>query len=252
MELDQALELAVVSSWEELIAPNESCAIHVQYENVPDLAVNSLEVWTVRNRGYENLVCTYSISRSDPPAARLHFANSYHSQVLADNLDFIMRNQRQFSRPSDHSIHGLVQIDPPSEEDKKRATVWSQSARAALAGISVNTLKSNTSRDPENLISEKEKTAMSDRNQAKPNEEQIRRRAYELFSARGRADGNDLDDWLAAEQELLDLHSSSTQKTRTAAAGQGRSDQGSEADSQHGSSAHRDRSNPSREFSSSR
>lgn len=32
--------------------------------------------------------------------------------------------------------------------------------------------------------------------------EQIARRAYELFVARGRAEGHDLEDWLQAEREL--------------------------------------------------
>jgi hypothetical protein len=32
--------------------------------------------------------------------------------------------------------------------------------------------------------------------------ERIARRAYELYMARGRADGQDFDDWLAAEQQL--------------------------------------------------
>lgn len=41
--------------------------------------------------------------------------------------------------------------------------------------------------------------------------EQIRQRAYELYEARGREDGHDLDDWLLAEVEL-------TQKRRTRAA----------------------------------
>ncbi len=34
-------------------------------------------------------------------------------------------------------------------------------------------------------------------------EEQIRRRAYELYEARGREDGHELDDWLQAEAEIL-------------------------------------------------
>ena len=34
-------------------------------------------------------------------------------------------------------------------------------------------------------------------------EEQIRRRAYQLYEARGREDGRDLDDWLQAEREVL-------------------------------------------------
>lgn len=33
------------------------------------------------------------------------------------------------------------------------------------------------------------------------NEEEIRRRAYELYEARGRGDGHDLEDWLEAEAE---------------------------------------------------
>lgn len=61
---------------------------------------------------------------------------------------------------------------------------------------------------------------MSDRKQAKPTEEEIQQRAYEIYEARGREDGKDVDDWFAAETELWESYSSSPQKTRTAAAGQ--------------------------------
>jgi len=43
-------------------------------------------------------------------------------------------------------------------------------------------------------------------------QEQIRRRAYELYEQRGRDDGHELDDWLRAESELAQ------QKAMTAAA----------------------------------
>jgi hypothetical protein len=43
-------------------------------------------------------------------------------------------------------------------------------------------------------------------------QEQIRRRAYELYEQRGRDDGHELDDWLLAESELAQ------QKAMTAAA----------------------------------
>ena len=33
-------------------------------------------------------------------------------------------------------------------------------------------------------------------------QEQIARRAYELYEARGREDGHDLEDWLCAEAEI--------------------------------------------------
>jgi len=36
-------------------------------------------------------------------------------------------------------------------------------------------------------------------------EEDIARRAYEAYEARGRQDGHDLDDWLQAERELREV-----------------------------------------------
>jgi hypothetical protein len=35
-------------------------------------------------------------------------------------------------------------------------------------------------------------------------EEQIRTRAYELYEARNRGDGHDVEDWLEAEAEITD------------------------------------------------
>jgi len=43
-------------------------------------------------------------------------------------------------------------------------------------------------------------------------EEQIRRRAYELYEEHGRQDGHELDHWLQAEEEITQ------NKTRTIAA----------------------------------
>jgi hypothetical protein len=49
-----------------------------------------------------------------------------------------------------------------------------------------------------------------------PTEQQIRKRAYELYLERQRECGGPLDDWLEAEAELLlkrDLHRDLTPKT---------------------------------------
>jgi Protein of unknown function (DUF2934) len=40
-------------------------------------------------------------------------------------------------------------------------------------------------------------------------ENDIARRAFELYCDRGREDGHDVDDWLTAERELRDVSSSS-------------------------------------------
>jgi hypothetical protein len=137
MELDRALELAVVSSWGDLVKGGDPCSVRVEYRKVPNLPLDSLEVWTVRNRGYGTLVCRYSVAPSNSPSLssevpRVHFANSYHSKMLVKDLDFIMRNQGQFTRPADRSIHGWVRIDCPSDVDRNDAAIWSRTVPQEL------------------------------------------------------------------------------------------------------------------------
>jgi len=72
---------------------------------------------------------------------------------------------------------------------------------------------------------------MADLYQDVPTRDQIQLRAYELYVKRGREDGRDVEDWLAAETELRNQHSSSTgrldkrddsqQRPRTLAASSG-------------------------------
>ena len=49
-------------------------------------------------------------------------------------------------------------------------------------------------------------------------EQQIRERAYEIFLARGGQNGDEVSDWLAAEQELTKSYQPQGKKTRAAAA----------------------------------
>ena len=131
MDLDRALELAVVSSWGDLVKAGDPCSVRVEYRKVPNLPLDALEVWTVRNRGYGTLVCRYSVGPSNSPSLsselpRVRFANSYDSEMLIKNLNFIVRNQGQFTRPADRSIHGWVRIDCPSDADRNDAAAWSK------------------------------------------------------------------------------------------------------------------------------
>jgi hypothetical protein len=135
IELDRALELAVLSSWHDLVKPGEAPTVRVEYKDVSDVPLECLEVWTGKGRGYGTLVCRYSVAPPVSASGRVEvptilFANSYHSKMLADGLDFIMRNQEHFTRPSHGSLYGLVEIKGPSEEDLTDATAWSQAFRA--------------------------------------------------------------------------------------------------------------------------
>jgi hypothetical protein len=56
------------------------------------------------------------------------------------------------------------------------------------------------------------RTSKQTREGASELQEQIRRRAYELYEQRGRDDGRDLDDWLQAESDVT------AEKAKTVAA----------------------------------
>ena len=50
-----------------------------------------------------------------------------------------------------------------------------------------------------------------------PLEEQIQRRAYELYVERGSESGSDLDDWLQAEEEIRRIHEQNVGSKRSVA-----------------------------------
>lgn len=138
MELDRAFELAVAASWEDVVKPGDTSSVHVEYEKQPGLPLSSLSVWTIRNHGYGTLVCRYYVAPlgflpSASEVTSVRFANSYRSKTLADCLHFIMANQGQFTRPTDRSIHGLVQLECPTEEERNEATAWYRTASIEVA-----------------------------------------------------------------------------------------------------------------------
>jgi hypothetical protein len=51
-------------------------------------------------------------------------------------------------------------------------------------------------------LGRKRETKMTTENEMTPTEEMIAARAYERYVQRGREDGHDVEDWLAAEGEL--------------------------------------------------
>ena len=61
--------------------------------------------------------------------------------------------------------------------------------------------KRNGSTEPQASSTQTETGEVSVRNSAR--DEEIRRRAYEIYLERGEQPGRDLDDWLQAERELV-------------------------------------------------
>ena len=136
LELDKAFQYAVTLAWEDFLKPTEPRGIRVEYLCEPGSPLDHLSVWSVRAGGYQDLVCDFwaSASRAHPSGACL--GNRHSSDKLAATLDFIMKNQGQFTRPADAGRHGLVLVYPPDGDDRIEAATWMKGVQAP--GIEVS------------------------------------------------------------------------------------------------------------------
>ncbi len=55
---------------------------------------------------------------------------------------------------------------------------------------------------PDGIVTARDRTSRRAAQRARSTDAEIARRAYDLYLARGREDGHDLEDWLQAEREL--------------------------------------------------
>ncbi len=133
MEFDTSLEFAVILAWKDLRAGDELLSATVEYESRRGLPVDSVTVWALRARGYQDRVCDYSRCASPAHPVGVRFTNSYHSNTLAQALDFIMKNQDQFTRPDDAWRPHLVLIQPPTPELAAEAAAWTAGTEATAA-----------------------------------------------------------------------------------------------------------------------
>jgi hypothetical protein len=131
LELDKAFRYAVTLAWQDLMKPIEPRSIRIEYLCEAGTALDHLSVWSVRAGGYQDLVYDFwtSASLAHPSGAR--FGDGYSSDVLAQALLFVMKNQRQFTRPTDAGPHGLVLIYPPAADDCIEAVAWMKEVQAS-------------------------------------------------------------------------------------------------------------------------
>jgi len=134
MELNKAFNLAVILAWEDLMKVSKSPLVRVEYQREPGISLDFLRVWAAMLGGSNDLVCDYWTWASLAHASGVRFTNGYHSDTLARTLDFIMRNQDQFTRPVDACRDGLVLIYPPTEDERIEASNW----RGEVQGTATN------------------------------------------------------------------------------------------------------------------
>jgi hypothetical protein len=131
MELDKALQFAVIVAWEDLSTANQARSVRVEYQGKPGTALDNVTVWSSKIWGYHDLVCDYWTSASSAHPGGACFKNGHRSDKLAGSLDFIMRNQNLFTRPADAGRNGLVLIDPPAADERQQAATWMNQVRGS-------------------------------------------------------------------------------------------------------------------------
>jgi hypothetical protein len=124
MELDKALQYAVIAAWEDLAKVSEPCSARVEYLCEPGTALDYLSVWSVRARGEQFLVCDYWTWASSFHPSGVRFRNGHSSDQLAQTLDLIMKNQDRFTRRADAGRYGLILIYPPAEGARAKVAAW--------------------------------------------------------------------------------------------------------------------------------
>jgi hypothetical protein len=131
MELDKALQYAVVLAWDDLTKVFNPCSIRVEYQCPPGTPLDHVSVWSARARGYQDRVCDYWMAGSLTHPHGVQFTNGYVSDKLVEMLDLVMKNQGQFTRAADACRDGLVLIYPPSGGDQAAAATWMSDAHGA-------------------------------------------------------------------------------------------------------------------------
>ena len=136
MQLDKALEFAVMQFWEDLGRDLKPSLIRVEYQGEPGAQLDSLRIWSDRGGGYLHLVCDYWTRTSPSHPSGVHFTKGCHSDGLGQAVDFIMKNQDQFTRPADACRDGVILIYPPTgDQQAEDASPMAESHGTATTAV---------------------------------------------------------------------------------------------------------------------
>jgi hypothetical protein len=136
MELDKALEFAVILAWEDLMKVTNPNSARVEYRSAPGTAVDYLSIWSVDAECKQNMVCDYWTWTSSAHPSGICFNNKFQSHPLGLALDFILMNQDQFTRPADACPEGLALVYPPTGDERTEAATWMSGVHGAATNVS--------------------------------------------------------------------------------------------------------------------
>ena len=136
MELDKALEFAVILGWEDLKKVSHLSSARVEYRGAVGTTVDYLSIWSVDSEGEQEMVSDYWTWTSAAHPSGMRFFGKFSSPPLSLALDFILMNQDQFTRPAGACAEGLALIYPPTGDELIEATAWMGGVHGAATNVS--------------------------------------------------------------------------------------------------------------------
>jgi hypothetical protein len=121
LQLNAILESAVFLNWAAFGQASDGGMVQVEYHAGAEHSIEYLKIWSATPRGYWSLVCDYAVAVHRPNGAGARFSNGFHSRDLGRFLDSILMNQNLFSHGCRANSNVVIQIKPPSEEQKAQA-----------------------------------------------------------------------------------------------------------------------------------
>lgn len=123
MDLDKALEFTVILAWQDFLKVALPNAVRVEYECESGISLDHLSIWLIRAKGYQDLVYEQWAEASSAHHGGARFANGHCSEQLTRALNFILKNQDQFTR-ADDCRKGRILVHPPAESELTEAAAW--------------------------------------------------------------------------------------------------------------------------------
>jgi len=120
-ELARVLQSAVISSWDDLMPPGVTGPIHIEYGAGASGAIDFLKVFSSTTRGCWKLACEYWVSSSWGHTPGMSFGDIPCPRNFAQAIEKLMRHQGEFTSPCGLSCDGMMQISPPTVEERKQA-----------------------------------------------------------------------------------------------------------------------------------
>jgi hypothetical protein len=129
LPIEQMLQNVVTASWPELMQDDPTPLVHMEYHRTaPNQELEYLKVWAEENKGWR-LVCEYWLEPGDRNGVHgLTFSNQFYSASFGHLLKAVLENQGAFSDLREQARDGLIQIAPPTAEERAMAVAALQVA----------------------------------------------------------------------------------------------------------------------------